>query len=248
MGVRQLRHPVQGVRPAGRRRATRSRRSRTPRRCTASPGSRRGCRCTSRGTWSTTTASSPRTPPTSGVQLGTINSNMFQDDDYKLGSLTHADPRRAAQGDRPPRAVHRRHAADRVARPEDLAARRHQLPRPGRPARPGRTGWPTRCGRSTRCSARSSGWCWSTSSSSRPSTRWTSPTGAPRCVHCLALGERAIVVPRHRPPRAGHQHRVHRRAAAAGRPARRLRLQLPLLRRRRPDRRARPTRSSCSGS
>ncbi len=28
-----------------------------------------------------------------GVGLGTINSNTFQDDDYKLGSLTHSDPR-----------------------------------------------------------------------------------------------------------------------------------------------------------
>jgi L-rhamnose isomerase / sugar isomerase len=28
-----------------------------------------------------------------GVGLGTINSNTFQDDDYRLGSLTHADPR-----------------------------------------------------------------------------------------------------------------------------------------------------------
>jgi len=28
-----------------------------------------------------------------GVELGTINSNTFQDDDYKLGSLTHADPK-----------------------------------------------------------------------------------------------------------------------------------------------------------
>lgn len=28
-----------------------------------------------------------------GVRLGTINSNTFQDDDYKLGSLTHTDPR-----------------------------------------------------------------------------------------------------------------------------------------------------------
>ncbi|WP_028048702.1 L-rhamnose isomerase [Cellulomonas sp. URHD0024] len=28
-----------------------------------------------------------------GVRLGTINSNTFQDDDYKFGSLTHADPR-----------------------------------------------------------------------------------------------------------------------------------------------------------
>src|SRR3954465_3192801 len=27
-----------------------------------------------------------------GVRLGTINSNTFQDDDFKLGSLTHADP------------------------------------------------------------------------------------------------------------------------------------------------------------
>jgi L-rhamnose isomerase / sugar isomerase len=28
-----------------------------------------------------------------GIALGTINSNTFQDDDFKLGSLTHADPR-----------------------------------------------------------------------------------------------------------------------------------------------------------
>jgi len=27
-----------------------------------------------------------------GVSIGMINSNLFQDDDYKLGSLTHADP------------------------------------------------------------------------------------------------------------------------------------------------------------
>ena len=89
--------------------ATRSRRSRTPRRCTGSPGSRRGSRCTSRGTWSTTSARSPRTPRTSGVALGTINSNTFQDDDYRLGSLTHADAGGAAQGDRPPPRVHRHH-------------------------------------------------------------------------------------------------------------------------------------------
>ncbi len=28
-----------------------------------------------------------------GVRIGAINSNLFQDDDYKLGSLTHADPK-----------------------------------------------------------------------------------------------------------------------------------------------------------
>ncbi len=44
-------------------------------------------------------------------------------------------------------------------------------------------------------------------------------------------------LPRHRPPRARHQHRVHRRPAAAAREARLVRLQQPLLRRRRPDRR-----------
>ncbi len=32
------------------------------------------------------------TPPALGVRLGTINSNTFQDDDYKLGSLAHPDP------------------------------------------------------------------------------------------------------------------------------------------------------------
>ena len=46
-------------------------------------------------------------------------------------------------------------------------------------------------------------------------------------------------VPRHRPPRAGYQHRVHRHAAAAARPPRCVRLQLALLRGRRPDRRRR---------
>ena len=35
-----------------------------------------------------------------GVALGTINSNTFQDDDYKLGSLTHADPKIRQQGGR----------------------------------------------------------------------------------------------------------------------------------------------------
>src|ERR687884_703097 len=28
-----------------------------------------------------------------GVQIGAINSNLFQDDDYRLGSLTHPDKR-----------------------------------------------------------------------------------------------------------------------------------------------------------
>ena len=58
---------------------------------------------------------------------------------------------------------------------------------------------------------RTSGCCWSTSSSSRPSTRWTSRTGARRTRTASTLGPKAQVVRRHRAPRAGHQHRVHRR-------------------------------------
>jgi L-rhamnose isomerase / sugar isomerase len=33
-----------------------------------------------------------------GVRIGAINSNLFQDEDYKLGSLTHADQRIRAKG------------------------------------------------------------------------------------------------------------------------------------------------------
>ena len=49
-----------------------------------------------------------------GVSIGTINSNLFQDDDYRLGLADPRRPRRPAQGDRPPRAVHRRHGRDRL--------------------------------------------------------------------------------------------------------------------------------------
>ncbi len=41
-----------------------------------------------------------------------------------------------AQGDRPPARVHRHHGRDRLARPEAVVLRRHQLPGPGRHARP----------------------------------------------------------------------------------------------------------------
>ena len=70
MGLRQLRHPVQGVRLARARRAPSRRRSPTPRRCTGSPGSPRRSRCTSRGTWSTTTARSRAYAEDLGVALG----------------------------------------------------------------------------------------------------------------------------------------------------------------------------------
>ncbi len=76
--------------------------------------------------------------------------------------------------------LHRGDERDRLARPEDLAGRRHQLPRPGRhPDPPGLAGrGPRRDLRPDR--RRTSGWCWSTSSSSRRSTTPTCRTGARR--------------------------------------------------------------------
>ena len=89
-------------------------------------------------------------------------------------------PEDPAEGDRPPLRVHRRHGRDRVARPEDLAGRGHQLPGPGRHARPAGPARREPARRSTTGSARTSGWCWSTSSSSRRSTTPTSRTGVRR--------------------------------------------------------------------
>ena len=94
LGVRQLGHPVQGVRAAGRARATRTRRSPTRRRCTASPGvapTRRAAHPVGPGRRLRRAARS--TPPTWASRSGTINANVFQDDDYMLGSVTNPDPR-----------------------------------------------------------------------------------------------------------------------------------------------------------
>ena len=71
-----------------------------------------------------------------GVEIGTINSNTFQDDDFKFGSLTHVDPKIRQKA-----IDHNLDCIDVMdatgsPRPQDLAGRRHQLRRPGRPARP----------------------------------------------------------------------------------------------------------------
>ena len=176
-----------------------------------------------------------------GVALGAINANVFQDDDYKLGSVTQPRPARAPQGDRPPAGVRRRHGR----RPGRATSSSGSPTAPTTPARttsaPARTGSPRRCARSTTGSATTSGWCWSTSCSSPPSTPRTCRTGARRTRTASSSGRAGAGGHRHRPPRAGHEHRVHRRVPAARRAARGVRLQLPVLRRRRPDgRRGRP--------
>jgi L-rhamnose isomerase / sugar isomerase len=106
-----------------------------------------------------------------GVLIGTINSNTFQDDDYRLGALTHTDPRI------------RRKAIDHhlacldimdVTGSQDLKiwlAEGSNYP-----------GQADLRGRQDRLaeSGLSSAWCWSTSFSSRLFTTPTFPTGARR--------------------------------------------------------------------
>ncbi len=195
VGVRQLGHPVQGVRPAGRAaRPVREDRRRRGR-CTGSPASRR--RVALHIPWDRVDDYARARPARARIaasRSAPINSNVFQDDDYKLGSVTNPDPGGAAQGDRPPARVRRHHGRDRVARPEAVVLRRHQLPRPGQhpgPAGPARRG---AAPRSTSGSATTSGCCWSTSSSSRRSTRPTCPDWGTAYAHCLQLGDRAQVV------------------------------------------------------
>ena len=168
--------------------------------------------------------------------LGTINSNTFQDDDYKLGSLTHADPEVRAQGGPAQPRLHRGDGRDRLARPQDLARRRHQLPRPGRHARPpglARRGAADDLRPARRRPAAGAG--------VQVLRAGVLPHRRPGLGHVVRPrdrpGRQGDRLPRHRPPRARHQHRVHRRPAAAAREARLVRLQQPLLRRRRPDRR-----------
>ena len=71
--------------------------------------------CTSRGTRSMTTRSWPRTPKSLGIRIGTINSNVFQDDDYKLGSVCNPDPRVREKAVAPPAGVRRHHGRHRLA-------------------------------------------------------------------------------------------------------------------------------------
>ena len=125
-----------------------------------------------------------------GVALGTINTNIVPG--RRLQARLRHPPRPGGppQGDRPPARVRRHHGRDRLPRPEAVVLRRHQLPGPGRHPRPP---GPARRGagrRSTTGSATTSGCCSSTSSSSRPSTRPTCPTGARRTRTASRSGDR----------------------------------------------------------
>ena len=91
VGLRRLGHALRRVPPAGSpprrvREDRRRRRGAPPDRHRARPWP-----CTSRGTPWTTWTSSPATWPQSGLRAGAVNPNLFQDPDYKLGSITNPD-------------------------------------------------------------------------------------------------------------------------------------------------------------
>ena len=151
-----------------------------------------------------------------GLKVGAVNPNLFQDDDYKLGSVTHPDARVREKA-----VAHLVEclgiAADaRLDRAVAVARRRHQLPGPGRPPRPPRPA--ARVALAGLCAA-----------AGRP--------GAAGRVQALRagvlrhrprrLGLRAADLPearrpraradRPRPPRPGREHRADRRVCSTPR-------------------------------
>ncbi len=171
-----------------------------------------------------------------GLRLGTINTNTFQDDDYKLGSLCHVDDRVRAKA-----VAHMLECIDimdatgsadlKIWLPDglnypgqgDLSGRQERLAdslASGlRPAR----GAPASGARVQVLRARL--------------LRHRRPRLGHRLRALRGAGRAGRGVPRHGAPRARDQHRVHRDAAAAAGASGLVRLQLALLRRRRPHRR-----------
>ncbi len=237
MGVRKLRNPLQGVRPGG-----------CPPQSLGEAGRRReGPRVHRRGA-----DRGPAHPLGQGRGLrGTVEARAGARRETGRHQLQHLPGRRLQagqhlppgrgdppQGRRPPVGVRRHHGRDRVARSEAVVRRRDQLSRPGRhPRAPGPAGRGAR--RGLRAPRR------------RPADAAGVQVLRARVLHdrCAGLGHRLRPLPqarpegagrgRHGPPRAGDQHRVHRGHAAARGEARGVRLQLAVLRRRRPDGRGR---------
>ena len=165
---------------------------------------------------------------------GTINSNTFQDDDYMLGSVCHPDARvrrkaldhllacvdvMDATGSRDLKLWF----ADGTNYPgqDDIRARQDRLAEALAAVH-------ARLGADQRMVLEYKFF--------EPSFYTMDvPDWGTSYIQCVAAGPKAMVVVDTGPPRSGHQHRVHRRVAAPGGPARRVRLQLAVLRRRRPD-------------
>ncbi len=192
--------------------------------------------CTSRGTPSTTTTRCAREIESRGLRVGAVNPNLFQDPDYKLGSVTHPD---AAVREK---AV--AHMLECLGIATALGSSAQSLWLADGTNYPGQDDLRERRRRMLDCLG-------------RVYAELPARAGVPGRVQVLRarllrdrprrLGQRAADLPqarraregarRPRPPRAGHEHRADRRLPGRRGPARRLSLQQPQVRRRRPDRR-----------
>ena len=125
--------------------------------------------------------------------IGAINSNVFQDDDYMLGSVTNPDPRV------------RRKATDHLLECIDImdmtGSRDLKLWFADGTNYPGQDDIRARQDRLAEAlaevyngSVTTSASCSSTSCSSRPSTRWTCPTGAPPTRTATARPKAQVVI------------------------------------------------------
>ena len=245
-GSRSRRRPGATATPA---RASTSSRGRAPR---ARPRAHRdaalvhrltGCcprsRCTSPGTRSTTTARSARYADEQGIRIGAINPNLFGDDDVPARQPLPSRRGRARAGARALPRVHRDRRASSARRSISLWLADG-------------TNYPGQD--DLRAATRG---C----VDGLEQVYAALPAGMRLLVEykffepallqhrSARLGHRRAGLPparpagagagRHRPPPAGHERRADRRAAARRGAARRLPLQQPQVRRRRPDRRAR---------
>ena len=151
-----------------------------------------------------------------GVRLGAINSNVFQDDDYKLGSVTNPDP-----------AV-RRKALDHLLECVDImdATGSRDLKLwfadgtnyPGQDDIRGPPGprSPRRCAATYERLGDDQRMLLEYKLFEPAFYTTDVPDWGTSYAHCLELGEQGPGGRRHRPPRARHQHRVHRGVPAAG--------------------------------
>ena len=222
-------------------RATRSRRSPTRPRCTATPGWPR--RVALHIPWDKVDdyAAPGRRGQGAGRHARHDQRQRVPGRRLHAGQRHQPRPADPAQGPRPPARMRRRHGRDRLAGPEAVVLRRHELPRPGQhPRPPGPAG--RRVGGGVRAARRRpAAASWSTSCSSRRSTPPTCPTGARRSRTACSSGRRrrSCVDTGHHAPGTNIEFIVAflLRAGKLGA----FDFNSPLLRRRRPDgRRGRP--------
>lgn len=214
VGVRQLGHPLQGVRPA-----------RCPARPLRETGRRgEGARVHRRGP--DRRPAHPVGPGRGLRRAGGARREAGRADrrdqlqhlpGRRLQAGQHLPPRRggAPEGRRPPAGVRRHHGRHRLARPEAVVRRRHELPGTGRhpvPAGPAGRG-PGRGVRAARRGAADAPGV----QALRAGVLHDGRAGLGHGVRALSqAGREGPGRGRHGTPRAGHEHRVHRGDAAAG--------------------------------